>query len=83
MRPHLFKCVLAEVPFLDAVVSTADTSVPWTSYEIDEWGSASIPKYFEYIKQYCPITNIQPDYSCHFILTAGLDDGRVGYWEVR
>jgi len=81
MRPDLFRSAVVEVPFVDALVSMADTSVPWTSYEFDEWGNSNVKEYFDYIKTYCPITNIKPcDYG-NILITNGFNDSRVQYWE--
>jgi oligopeptidase B len=81
MRPQLFRAVLAEVPFVDVVNTMLDASLPLTIIEYDEWGNPNERAAYEYIRSYSPYDNVQAQYYPHMLVTAGLNDPRVAYWE--
>jgi oligopeptidase B len=81
MRPDLFKVVVANVPFVDVVTTILDTSIPLTVLEWEEWGNPHDKSYYEYIKSYSPYDNVEPKDYPHMLITAGLNDQRVKYWE--
>jgi len=81
LRPDLFRAVLAEVPFVDVVNTMLDASLPLTVIEYDEWGNPHDPEYYEYIRSYSPYDNVQSRDYPHILVTAGLNDPRVAYWE--
>ena len=81
LRPDLFHAVLAEVPFVDVVNTMLDASLPLTVIEYDEWGNPSDPAAYEYIRSYSPYDNIEAKEYPHMLVTAGLNDPRVAYWE--
>lgn len=81
LRPDLFRVVLAEVPFLDVVNTMLDATLPLTVIEYDEWGNPGDPAAYAYIRSYSPYDNIEPRDYPHLLLTAGLNDPRVAYWE--
>lgn len=81
MRPDLFKAVIAKVPFVDALNTMLDPSLPLTVIEYDEWGNPQEKKYYDYIKTYSPYDNIEKKQYPHMLVTAGLNDPRVSYWE--
>lgn len=81
LAPELFKCVVADVPFLDAIGSMIDSSVPWTAFEWDEWGDPRKPEFFHYILSYSPYANLEAKAYPHMLITTGLNDPRVCYWE--
>jgi oligopeptidase B len=81
MRPELFRVVLAEVPFVDVVNTMLDASLPLTVIEYDEWGNPNDPAAYEYIRSYSPYDNVQSRDYPHMLVTAGLNDPRVAYWE--
>jgi oligopeptidase B len=81
LRPDLFRAVLAEVPFVDVVNTMLDASLPLTVIEYDEWGNPSDPAAYAYIRSYSPYDNIVPTDYPHMLVTAGLNDPRVAYWE--
>jgi oligopeptidase B len=81
MRPDLFKVVIAGVPFVDAVTTMLDPSIPLTTSEYDEWGNPNDPVYYDYIKSYSPYDNIEAKAYPNLLVTAGLNDPRVAYWE--
>ena len=81
LRPDLFRVVLAEVPFVDVVNTMLDASLPLTVIEYDEWGNPNDSTAYEYIKSYSPYDNIEAKDYPHMLVTAGLNDPRVAYWE--
>jgi len=81
MRPELFRAVLAEVPFVDVVNTMLDASLPLTVIEYDEWGNPNDRASYEYIRSYSPYDNVEARRYPHMLVTAGLNDPRVAYWE--
>jgi oligopeptidase B len=81
LRPDLFAAVVAEVPFLDVVNTMLDSSLPLTVIEYDEWGNPNDPEAYAYMKSYSPYDNIEAKEYPHMLVTAGLNDPRVAYWE--
>ena len=80
--PELFKAAILGVPFVDVVGTMTDASIPLTAGEWVEWGNPNEKKYFEYMMEYSPMNNVQPNKqypSCW--LTGGLHDPRVAFWE--
>jgi oligopeptidase B len=81
MRPDLFQTVVAEVPFLDVINTMLDPSLPLTVIEYEEWGDPNDPDAYAYIKSYSPYDNIEAKTYPHMLITAGLNDPRVAFWE--
>ncbi|MGF1478270.1 MAG: S9 family peptidase [Cyanophyceae cyanobacterium] len=81
LRPDLFRIVVADVPFVDVVTTILDTSLPLTVIEWDEWGNPNEPEYYDYIKSYSPYDNVAAQDYPTVLITAGLNDSRVKYWE--
>ena len=81
MRPDLFRAVLADVPFVDVVNTMLDASLPLTVIEYDEWGNPAERCFYNYIRSYSPYDNIEAKAYPHLLVTAGLNDPRVAYWE--
>jgi oligopeptidase B len=81
MRPDLFHVVVAQVPFVDALTTMLDASIPLTTSEYEEWGNPSDPVYYDYIKSYSPYDNLEARAYPHMLVTGGLNDPRVQYWE--
>lgn len=81
LRPDLFRVVLAEVPFVDVVNTMLDASLPLTVIEYDEWGNPNDPAAYAYIRSYSPYDNIEAKGYPSMLVTAGLNDPRVAYWE--
>jgi oligopeptidase B len=81
MRPDLFHGVIAQVPFVDVLNTMLDDSLPLTTMEYNEWGNPQEREFYEYIRWYSPYDNtIATDYP-HMLITGGLNDPRVTYWE--
>ncbi len=81
MRPDLFKAVIAGVPFIDLMNTMLDETIPLTTAEYEEWGNPSQPEYFEYMLSYSPYDNIIKQSYPNTLITAGLNDARVAFWE--
>jgi oligopeptidase B len=81
MRPDLFKGVVAEVPFVDAVTTMLDPSIPLTTGEYDEWGDPGQREFYDYMLSYSPYDNVEAKAYPHLLITGGLHDSQVQYWE--
>lgn len=81
MRPELFHAVIAKVPFVDVVQTMLDASLPLTVTEYDEWGNPADKKFFEAMKSYSPYDNVVSRKYPYMLITGGLNDPRVQYWE--
>jgi oligopeptidase B len=81
LRPDLFKGILAAVPFVDVVTTMLDDSIPLTTGEYDEWGNPNIKEYYDYIKSYSPYDNVTAGSYPNILVTTGLHDSQVQYWE--
>lgn len=81
MRPDLFGGVLAHVPFVDVVHTMLDSSLPLTVGEFEEWGNPAEESYFHALRSYSPYDNTRPASYPPMLVTAGLNDPRVSYWE--
>jgi oligopeptidase B len=80
-RPDLFRSVLAVVPFVDVLTTMADSSIPLTVPEWEEWGNPNIKKDYKCMKEYSPYDNLKRTNYPHTLITCGLSDPRVQYWE--
>lgn len=81
-RPDLFRAAVAEVPFVDVVTTMQDVDLPLTVTEWEEWGNPlDDPEDYEYMKSYSPYDNVAAQDYPALLVTAGLNDPRVSYWE--
>jgi oligopeptidase B len=80
-RPDLFACAVAQVPFVDVVTTMLDETVPLTVTEFEEWGNPNDVEYYRYMKGYSPYDNVSDAEYPAMLVTAGLNDPRVSYWE--
>ena len=81
MRPDLFGAVVAQVPFVDVINTMSDPSIPLTTLEYDQWGNPDNKEYFDYMMSYSPYDNLRAADYPHILITIGLNDPRVAYWE--
>jgi oligopeptidase B len=81
MRPDLFGGAIAGVPFVDALNTMLDPTIPLTVLEYDEWGNPNDPEFYFYIKKYSPYDNVVPQNYPPMLIEVGLNDSRVQYWE--
>ncbi|WP_353195271.1 S9 family peptidase [Parapedobacter defluvii] len=79
--PELWKGIVAQVPFVDVVNTMLDESIPLTTNEYDEWGNPNNKDAYEYIKSYSPYENIEAKAYPHILVTTGLHDSQVQYFE--
>lgn len=81
MRPDLWKGIIAQVPFVDVVTTMLDESIPLTTGEYDEWGNPNEKQYYDYMLSYSPYDNVEAKDYPAMLITTGLHDSQVQYWE--
>ncbi|MBI1316151.1 prolyl oligopeptidase family serine peptidase [bacterium] len=81
MRPDLFNGLLVGVPFVDVVTTMLDESIPLTTGEYDEWGNPNEKEYYDYMLSYSPYDNVKAQDYPAMLVTTGLHDSQVQYWE--
>lgn len=81
MAPETFKVLLAGVPFVDVVTTMLDESIPLTTYEYDEWGNPNQKEFYDYMLSYSPYDNLHQGPYPNILVTTGLWDPAVQYWE--
>jgi oligopeptidase B len=81
MRPELFHAAIAKVPYVDTLNTALDPTLPLTIAEYEEFGNPAEKEYYDYIKSYAPYENLGPKEYPMMLVTAGLNDPRVSYWE--
>ncbi len=81
MAPDLAYTAVASVPFVDVVTTMLDESIPLTTGEFEEWGNPKEKEYYDYMLSYSPYDNVEAKAYPHILVTAGLNDPRVQYWE--
>lgn len=81
MRPDLWRGIVAAVPFVDVITTMLDESIPLTTSEYDEWGNPNEKEYYEYILSYSPYDNVKEQNYPNMLVTTGLHDSQVQYWE--
>jgi oligopeptidase B len=81
MAPQLYNGVIAQVPFVDVVTTMLDDSIPLTTGEYDEWGNPNEKEYYDYMLSYSPYDNLTAQNYPNMLITTGLHDSQVQYWE--
>ncbi len=81
MAPALFNGIVAQVPFVDVVTTMLDESIPLTTGEYNEWGNPADEEYYHYMKSYSPYDNVEAKAYPNLLVTTGLHDSQVQYWE--
>ncbi len=81
MKPELWKAAIAAVPFVDVVTTMLDDSIPLTTGEYDEWGNPNNEEYYKYILSYSPYDQVEAKDYPALLVTTGLHDSQVQYWE--
>ncbi len=81
MSPQTFDGIVAQVPFVDVVTTMLDESIPLTTGEYDEWGNPNQKEYYEYMLSYSPYDNVEKKAYPAMLITTGLHDSQVQYWE--
>ncbi len=81
MAPELYHGIIAQVPFVDVVTTMMDESIPLTTGEYDEWGNPNDETYYKYMLSYSPYDNVKEQDYPAMLVTTGLHDSQVQYWE--
>jgi oligopeptidase B len=81
MRPDLFKAVVSHVPFVDVINTMLDASLPLTVGEYEEWGNPQEKAAYDYMKTYCPYTNLTSGAFPAMLVKTSFNDSQVMYWE--
>jgi oligopeptidase B len=81
LRPDLYRGVMADVPFVDAVTTMLDESIPLTTNEFDEWGNPKQKAFYDYMLAYSPYDNVKPRAYPALMVSTGLYDSQVQYYE--
>ncbi len=81
LRPDLWAGIVSAVPFVDVVTTMLDDSIPLTTGEYDEWGNPNIKEYYDYILSYSPYDQLEAKDYPAMLITTGLHDSQVQYWE--
>ncbi len=81
MRPDLFKGIIAGVPWVDVITTMLDDSIPLTTSEYDEWGNPNNEEYYWYMLSYSPYDNVEAKDYPAMLVTTGLHDSQVQYFE--
>ncbi|RSC92217.1 S9 family peptidase [Tenacibaculum singaporense] len=81
MNPELYNGIIAAVPFVDVISTMLDDSIPLTTGEYDEWGNPNNKEYYDYIKSYSPYDQVVAKAYPNMLVTTGLHDSQVQYWE--
>ena len=81
MAPERYRGIVAHVPFVDVVTTMLDESIPLTTNEFDEWGNPRDPEFYGYMLSYSPYDNVEAKDYPAMLVTTGLWDSQVQYWE--
>lgn len=81
IAPELYNGVVSQVPFVDVVTTMLDDSIPLTTGEYDEWGNPNDKEYYDYMLSYSPYDNVKAQAYPNMLVTTGLHDSQVQYWE--
>lgn len=81
MAPELYRGIIAAVPFVDVITTMEDESIPLTTFEWLEWGNPSIKEQYDYMLSYSPYDNVERKAYPNMLVTTGLHDSQVQYWE--
>ncbi|MFN8807088.1 MAG: S9 family peptidase [Bacteroidota bacterium] len=81
MRPDLYKGIIADVPFVDVISTMEDESIPLTTFEWKEWGNPNVKEEYDYMLSYSPYDNVEKKAYPNLLVTTGLHDSQVQYWE--
>jgi oligopeptidase B len=81
MAPHLFKGIIAQVPFVDVVTTMLDETIPLTVGEYEEWGNPNEEASYWYMLSYSPYDQVRPAHYPAMLITTGYHDSQVQYWE--
>lgn len=81
LRPDLCRAAVLRVPFVDVINTMLDESLPLTVGEFEEWGNPKVRAHYEYLKTYCPYSNVRPQPYPAILVRTSFYDSQVMYWE--
>ncbi len=81
LRPELFRTIVADVPFVDVINTMLDASIPLTAQEWLQWGNPQEAEAYAYLRTYSPYDNVAPKGYPRMLVTSGINDSRVAFWE--
>ncbi len=81
LAPEKYRAIIADVPFVDVVTTMLDDSIPLTTGEYEEWGNPNKKEYYDYMLSYSPYDNVEKKNYPNLLVTTGLHDSQVQYWE--
>ncbi|WP_373522128.1 S9 family peptidase [Aquiflexum sp.] len=81
MAPEVYKGIISQVAFVDVMTTMEDETIPLTTFEWMEWGNPNIKEQYDYMLSYSPYDNLEAKNYPHLLLTTGLHDSQVQYWE--
>ena len=81
LRPDLFRAAVLDVPFVDVINTMLDDTLPLTTGEYVEWGNPKVKTEYQWMRAYSPYDNLVPAAYPHVLVTCGLNDSQVPYWE--
>ena len=81
IEPQLWNGVIAQVPFVDVITTMSDPTIPLTTNEYDEWGNPANKDSYFYMKSYSPYDNVTAKAYPNLLVTTGLHDSQVQYFE--
>ena len=81
MAPEVYKGIIADVPFVDAITTMEDETIPLTTFEWLEWGNPKIKEQYTYMMSYSPYDNVEAKNYPNLLVTTGLNDSQVQYFE--
>ena len=81
LRPDLWRAVVADVPFVDVINTMLDESIPLTAQEWEQWGNPKVAEHYAYMRRYSPYDNVETKAYPRMLITSGVNDPRVAFWE--
>lgn len=81
LAPELFNGIIADVPFVDVITTMLDDTIPLTTSEYDEWGNPNKKEHYDYMLSYSPYDQVKKQDYPHLLVTSGLHDSQVQYFE--
>ena len=81
MAPELYNGITTRVPFVDVVTTMLDPDIPLTTGEYNEWGNPNDKEFYDYMLAYSPYDQIKAQDYPNVLVTTGLHDSQVQYWE--
>ena len=81
LRPDLWRAVVADVPFVDVINTMLDDTIPLTAQEWEQWGNPREAEAYAVMRRYSPYDNVEAKAYPPILVTSGINDSRVAFWE--